>query len=202
MSQLLFASNNAHKADEFREILAPPLSILTLKEAGITIEIPEPHPTLEENALEKARVIYALTGKDCFSEDTGLEVDSLNGAPGVHTARFAGPHASDHDNIQQLLKELKPHTNRSARFLTVICLIWKGKEFLFKGECEGRIAEREEGQTGFGYDPVFIPSGYQETFAALGMDVKKEISHRKKAAVQLAAFLNEASFQISQEASA
>ena len=202
MSELLFASNNAHKADEFRNILNQQLSILTLKEAGIQINIPEPHPTLKENALEKARVIFALTGKDCFSEDTGLEVYALDGKPGVNTARFAGEHASDQDNIQKLLESLAGHQNRSARFVTVICLIWKGQEFFFNGTCEGTIALQPSGQTGFGYDPIFIPTGYEQPFAELGMEVKKSVSHRKKAADQLAAFFNNPSLHMSHEASA
>lgn len=189
MRKIIFASNNKHKAEEIRSVLGSDFEIITLKEAGIEIDIPEPHETLTENAREKSTVIYRLTGMDCFSEDTGLEVDALNGAPGVRSARYAGEQANADDNLQKLLAEMKGLTNRAARFRTVISLILSGKEYIFEGDCEGSITNQASGTAGFGYDPVFMPAQYDKTFAELGMEVKSVISHRKKAIEKMTVFL-------------
>ncbi len=189
MRKIIFASNNKHKAEEIRAVLGSQFDIITLKEAGIEIDIPEPHETLQENAREKSMVIHRLTGLDCFSEDTGLEVDALNGAPGVRSARYAGEHANTNDNLQKLLAEMKGISNRAARFRTVISLVLNGQEYIFEGDCEGTITESASGTAGFGYDPVFMPAQYDQTFAALGVEVKSAISHRKKAIAKMTAFL-------------
>jgi XTP/dITP diphosphohydrolase len=188
---LIFATNNAHKVDEIRAVLPENLSIITLKEAGIDRDIPEPHDTLEANAVEKARVIHALTGMDCFSEDTGLEVEVLNGAPGVRSARYAGEGRSASDNTLLLLANLRGHENRRARFRTVICLILGGREHQFEGICPGHITLAPSGAKGFGYDPVFIPEGAEKTFADMSLSEKSAYSHRSKATAALVAFLRE-----------
>ncbi|MFZ4057182.1 MAG: RdgB/HAM1 family non-canonical purine NTP pyrophosphatase [Ferruginibacter sp.] len=190
METLIFATNNANKVDEIRLILGNRFSIITLKEAGIDIDIPEPHDTLEANALEKSSTIHQLTQKNCFSEDTGLEVDALNGAPGVHSARYAGEQRSFEDNIQKLITELQPHTNKNARFRTVISLIMNQKNYFFEGICEGQIINSPTGRNGFGYDPVFIPNGSDKTFAAMDKIEKNQFSHRRKAMDKLIVFLN------------
>ena len=189
MRKIIFASNNKHKAEEIRAILGAQFDIITLKEAGIEIDIPEPHETLTENAREKSMVIHRLTGMDCFSEDSGLEVDALNGAPGVRSARYAGEQANANDNLQKLLAEMKEIANRAARFKTVISLILNGQEYTFEGDCEGTITHSASGTTGFGYDPVFMPTHYDQTFAELGIEVKSAISHRKRAMEKMTTFL-------------
>jgi XTP/dITP diphosphohydrolase len=189
MRKIIFASNNKHKADEIRAVLGSQFDIITLKEAGIEIDIPEPHETLQENAREKSMVIHRLTGMDCFSEDTGLEVDALNGAPGVRSARYAGEHANADDNLQKLLAAMKGIDNRKARFRTVVSLVLNGQEYIFEGECEGDITDQASGTAGFGYDPVFRPAQYDQTFAELGIEVKSAISHRKKAIQKMTVFL-------------
>lgn len=189
MNKLIFATNNQHKVDEIRIVLGHIFDIITLREAGINIDIPEPHDTLEANAKEKSSVIYKLTSQNCFSEDTGLEVDALNGEPGVKSARYAGESRSFEDNIDKLLNNLKPSVNRSARFKTVISLILNGKENQFEGICEGTILKERKGINGFGYDPVFVPAGSTKTFAEMNMEEKSAFSHRKKAMVKLIAFL-------------
>ncbi len=158
--------------------------------AGITIDIPEPFPTLEENARQKARTIYQMTNTATFGEDTGLEVIALNGLPGVKSARYAGNEKSDKENIAKLLIELSGHQNRKAQFRTVICLVFNDKEYLFEGICPGTINYAEKGSEGFGYDPVFIPDGSGKTFAEMKLSEKNEHSHRKKATDKLVAFLN------------
>lgn len=189
MKQLIFASNNRHKADEIRSLLNNRFDIITLKEAGIEIDIPEPHDTLAKNASEKSSVIFQLTGKDCFSEDSGLEVEALHGAPGVKSARYAGEASDAIQNNTLLLHNMKNISNRKAVFKTVISLLIDGNEYLFEGACRGSIASAPSGTGGFGYDPLFIPDGYDQTFATLGLDVKSSISHRKKAVEQMNAFL-------------
>lgn len=189
MRKIIFASNNKHKADEIRAVLGSQFDIITLKEAGIEIDIPEPHETLTENAREKSMVIHRLTGMDCFSEDTGLEVDALNGAPGVRSARYAGEHANADDNLQKLLAAMKGIDNRTARFRTVVSLVLNGQEHMFEGECEGTISDQASGTAGFGYDPVFKPAEFDQTFAELGIEVKSAISHRKKAIEKMTVFL-------------
>ena len=190
METLIFATNNVNKVDEIRLILGNRFSIITLKESGIDIDIPEPHDTLEANALEKSSTIHQLTQKNCFSEDTGLEVDALNGAPGVHSARYAGAHRSFEANIQKLITELHPHSNKNARFRTVISLILHQQNYFFEGICEGQIINSPTGRNGFGYDPVFMPYGSGKTFAEMDKIEKNQFSHRRKAMDKLIAFLN------------
>jgi XTP/dITP diphosphohydrolase len=191
--KLIFATNNQHKVEEIRSVLPDSFSIITLKEAGIDIDIPEPHDTLKANAAEKARTIYQLTGTNCFSEDTGLEVPALNNEPGVKSARYAGEDKSFEKNIDKLLFNLKDHKDRSARFRTVVCLILDGKEYFFEGVSEGKIIEEQRGQEGFGYDPVFVPVEEERTFAEMTLQEKNRFSHRSKAVSQLVAFLNQLS---------
>ncbi|RYY70911.1 MAG: RdgB/HAM1 family non-canonical purine NTP pyrophosphatase [Chitinophagaceae bacterium] len=189
LPNLIFATNNQHKADEIRVVLDGLFQIKTLKEAGILIDIPEPHDTLQANASEKSSVIYALTNGDCFSEDTGLEVDALQGKPGVKSARYAEAGDGFKSNTEKLLFNLKDIANRTARFHTVISLIMDGKEYQFEGICNGRIIEEEKGTNGFGYDPVFIPDGNDKTFAEMTMEEKTVYSHRKKATQKFVEFL-------------
>lgn len=189
MDTLIFATNNSHKVDEVRSVLQGKWDIISLKEAGIDKDIPEPHNTLEENALEKSRTIYLLTGRNCFSEDTGLETEILNGEPGVRSARYAGEPASFENNISLLLQRLEGQTNRRARFRTVISLIMGGREHQFEGICNGIIIDENKGSAGFGYDPVFVPDGDTRTFAEMNMEEKNLFSHRKKAMEKLIWFL-------------
>jgi XTP/dITP diphosphohydrolase len=189
MQTLVFATNNQHKINEIKQALNNRFTVITLKEAGIDIDIPEPHNTLEENASEKSGTIYRLTGKDCFSEDTGLETEALNGEPGVKSARYAGDGRSFDANIEKLLFNLHKNTNRKARFRTVISLITGGKEFLFEGVCNGVIINEKSGSNGFGYDPVFVPEGSSKTFAEMSIEEKAAFSHRKKALEKLIRFL-------------
>ncbi|HTR27751.1 MAG TPA: RdgB/HAM1 family non-canonical purine NTP pyrophosphatase [Puia sp.] len=191
-SSIIFATNNAHKLEEIRAAIGDKLQVIGLRDAGIDIEIPEPHDTLEANAMEKSATIHRLTGRDCFSEDTGLEVAALHGEPGVHSARYAGDQRSDKDNTALLLQRLGPHADRRARFRTVISLILEEKQYLFEGVCEGSIRSSPAGANGFGYDPVFVPAGETRTFAELSLDEKNRYSHRRKAADQLVAFLRQA----------
>jgi XTP/dITP diphosphohydrolase len=188
--KIIFATNNQHKVDEIRSALPENFSIVSLKEAGIGIDIPEPYDTLQENAAEKARTIFDLTKTNCFSEDTGLEVYSLNNEPGVHSARYAGEEKSFDKNIEKLLSKLGNSSERKARFCTVICLILENKEYFFEGVCEGEIINERRGGQGFGYDPIFIPTGSGKTFAEMSIDEKNSFSHRKKAMDKLVAFLN------------
>lgn len=188
--KIIFATNNQHKVDEIRSALPENFSIITLKEARINIDIPEPYDTLQDNAAEKARIIFNLTKTNCFSEDTGLEVYSINNEPGVHSARYAGEEKSFDKNIDKLLSRLENSTNRKARFRTVICLILDSREYFFEGVCEGEIIKQRRGNQGFGYDPVFIPSGSSKTFAEMSIEEKNQFSHRKKATDKLVAFLN------------
>ncbi len=188
--KLIFATNNQHKIDEIRSVLGKKIEIITLKEAGINIDIPEPYNTLEENASGKSKTIFDITATNCFSEDTGLEVNELNGEPGVKSARYAGEGRSFDANIEKLLSNLAGKSDRTARFRTVISLLIDGTETLFEGICEGRIIEKKRGLQGFGYDPVFIPTGSDKTFAEMDIVEKNRFSHRKKATEKLVAFLN------------
>jgi XTP/dITP diphosphohydrolase len=190
MRTLVFATNNNNKVEEIRAVLSGRFKIIPLKEAGINIDIEEPHLTLEENASEKSRTIHELTGKDCFSEDTGLEVTALNGEPGVRSARYAGDGADFNKNISKLLLNLEGLDTRTARFRTIISLILNKTEYLFEGICKGNIALEASGKSGFGYDPVFIPEGSDKTFAEMTMNEKNKFSHRKKAVEKLSDFLN------------
>jgi len=189
--QLIFATNNAHKVEEIQAAIGDKIQVVSLKEAGIDIDIPEPHDTLAANATEKSRTIQSLTGGNCFSEDTGLEVDALNGEPGVKSARYAGEDKAFDKNIDKLLTKLGNTDQRTARFRTVISLLWKGQEFLFEGICEGAIIHERKGKQGFGYDPVFVPAGSTRTFAEMTMEEKGAFSHRKKAADKLVSFLQQ-----------
>ncbi len=196
--KIVFATNNAHKLEEIRDILGPGYEILSLADIGCHADIPETGDTLEENALQKARYVYTHYHLSCFADDTGLEVDALGGAPGVHSARYA--EGTDHDseaNMDRLLRELRGKDDRRARFRTVICLIEQQpvcpcgctaipKVRLFEGSVEGTIATERHGTQGFGYDPLFIPEGYSQTFAQLGEDIKNGISHRARAVARLA----------------
>lgn len=185
MHTLVFATNNPHKAREVEQILGPGFSVKTLKDIGCLEDIEETADSLEGNARLKARYVKEKYGYDCFSEDTGLEVTALNGAPGVHTARYAGPGRDANDNMQLLLHNLADKDDRSARFRTIIALLTGDRELLLEGICTGKIATEKSGNGGFGYDPIFIPDGYDQTFAELGDDVKNIISHRARATVKL-----------------
>jgi XTP/dITP diphosphohydrolase len=187
--RLIFASNNQHKIEELKAFARKEIEILSLKDAGIDIDIPEPHNTLEENASEKSWTIYKLTGSDCFSEDTGLEIEALNGEPGVKSARYAGESRSFKDNIEKVLNKLSAETNRNARFKAVISLIVGGNETQFEGICNGKIIDTPQGTEGFGYDPIFIPEGSDRSFAEMSIEEKNRFNHRTKAAAKLVAFL-------------
>jgi XTP/dITP diphosphohydrolase len=186
---LIFASNNQHKIEELKAFCKNEMEIISLKEAGIDIDILEPHDTLEENASEKSWTIYKLTNKDCFSEDTGLEIEALNGEPGVKSARYAGEGRSFKDNIEKVLNKLSSHSNKKARFRAVISLIIDGKESQFEGICNGKIINLPTGIEGFGYDPIFIPDGSSRTFAEMPIEEKNHFNHRTKAAAKLVAYL-------------
>jgi XTP/dITP diphosphohydrolase len=187
---LIFATNNQHKVDEIRFVIGSQFEIITLKDAGIDIDIPEPHDTLEANATEKSQTIHRMTGKNCFSEDTGLEVEALHGEPGVKSARYAGDTRDFQKNIDLLLHNLEGQNNRVAKFRTVISLILDDKEYLFDGVCDGHITGSQKGVEGFGYDPVFIPTGAAVSFAEMTMEEKTKYSHRQKAVSKLIDFLH------------
>ena len=189
MTTLIFATNNEHKVLEIQSLLPKDINVLTLLQAGINIDIPEPYDTLQENANTKAKTIFEITKQNCFSEDTGLEIDALNGAPGVHSARYAGADRNFNANIEKVLTNLKNSENRKAQFRTVICLIWDEKEYYFEGICRGHIGKQNSGTAGFGYDPIFIPDGAEKSFAEMTMDEKNTFSHRQKAVTQLFSFL-------------
>jgi XTP/dITP diphosphohydrolase len=191
MTTLIFATQNQHKVEEIQAAIGSIIEIISLQQAGINTDIPEPYDTLEANASEKSRTIYELTKMNCFSEDTGLETEALNGEPGVKSARYAGDDRSFEKNIEKLLGKLKGQTNRKARFRTVISLIFEEKEYLFEGICNGEISIEKKGSSGFGYDPVFIPLGSDRSFAEMSMEEKNAYSHRKKAADQLINFLQQ-----------
>ncbi len=187
--KLNFATNNKHKLQEVREVLGDSFRVESLQSLGINEDIPEDQQTLEGNAMQKARFLYDRTGEDCFADDTGLEVEALNGAPGVYSARYAGESKNSLDNMALLLKNMEGVKNRKARFRTVIALILNGKEYLFEGVVNGVITEQPRGAAGFGYDPLFVPDGYTTTFAEMDSEAKNAISHRGLAVEKLAAFL-------------
>lgn len=187
--KLVFATNNAHKLEEVKEVVGDRFVILSLNDIGCHEDIEEIGTTLEENALIKVRYVKDHYGFDCFGDDTGLEVEALGGAPGVYSARYAG---SGHDsvaNMNKLLSEMQDKDNRKACFRSVIALIYEGKEYLFEGRIDGRIIEEVRGPGGFGYDPLFVPKGYERTFAELGPEIKNTISHRALAVKALCDFL-------------
>lgn len=190
--KLIFATNNTHKLREVKEILGKRIEVISLRERGIFDDIPETADTLEGNALLKARYIYQLTGEDCFADDTGLEVDALNGEPGVRSARYASEDGHDDAaNKRLLLENLRGVGNRAAQFRCAVALILGGKEYLFEGIVRGHIACVEVGSAGFGYDALFIPEESQQTFAEMSEEQKNAISHRGRAVEKLAKFLSE-----------
>lgn len=189
---LVFATGNPNKLAEVNQLIGHRFEVHGLKDIGCTEDIPETQDTIAGNAWQKARYVKEHYGLDCFAEDTGLEVDALDGAPGVFSARYAGPQKNAEDNMQLLLKNLRGVADRSARFRTVIALILNGAEHTFKGVAAGRIAtERHDGDQGFGYDPLFFPEGYDRSFAQMPASAKNEISHRGRAVRQLVRFLNQ-----------
>jgi len=187
--EIIFATHNLHKLAEIKAIIDHRLKIISLNDLNFHEPIPETGDTLAENASQKAHFIYQKFGKNCFADDTGLEVDALGGAPGVYSARYAGENATYEQNTEKLLNELREIQNRKARFKTVISLILDGKEYFFEGKVEGSILPRRTGNGGFGYDPVFVPEGYHETFALMDPSEKNKISHRGRATMQLIQFL-------------
>lgn len=189
--KLVFATNNRHKLDEVRAIVGDRVEVLSLNDIGCHDDIPETADTLQGNALIKARYIYEKFGVDCFADDTGLEVEALDGAPGVYSARYAGEECDSEANMQKLLQNLTGKSNRNAQFRTVIALIIKGEEKLFNGIVKGTITEEKRGDSGFGYDPVFVPEGFSESFAQMSGDMKNSISHRYRATLELSNYLKE-----------
>lgn len=189
MHTLIFATNNRNKVAEIQSLVGPNFTIIPLKEAGIDIDIPEPHDQLEANALEKAMTIFNMTNQACFSEDTGLEILALDGAPGVKSARYAGENSNPQANIDLVLSKMTGVENRTAQFRTVICLIWENQTYYFEGICKGQILNNMQGENGFGYDPIFVPDGASKSFANMTMEEKNTYSHRKKAVTQLFDFL-------------
>jgi XTP/dITP diphosphohydrolase len=194
MHTLIFATDNQNKVNEIQSLVGSDFKIIPLKDAGIDIDIAEPHDTLQDNAAEKANTIYHLTNQNCFSEDTGLEIEVLNSAPGVKSARYAGEDRDFQANIDKVLLNLKGKDNRVAQFRTVICLIWNDSNnaqqtYYFEGICKGKIATDMQGENGFGYDPIFIPDGSSKSFAQMSMEEKNKFSHRQKAVTQLFDFL-------------
>ena len=188
--RLVFATHNQHKVAELAALLPSGIELISLDEAGISDEIVENGATLEDNALIKARYVHKRLGLPCFADDTGLEVEALGGAPGVRSARYAGEPVSHDRNIDKLLSQMQGVANRQARFRTVIALICKGQEYLFEGIVEGVITTTRQGSEGFGYDPVFLPNGFNRTFAQMSLERKNSISHRGRAVDKLIAFLS------------
>ena len=189
MKKIVFATNNKHKLDEIRKITTGKIKILSLADINCHEDIEETGTTLEENALIKARYVKDKYGYDCFADDTGLEVEALNGEPGVYSSRYAGANCNPEDNMIKLLSELRDSDNRNAQFRTVIAAITNGSEHLFEGVVKGSIIEEKRGSNGFGYDPVFMPDGYELTFGEMSDEVKNEISHRGVAMERFIAFL-------------
>lgn len=190
-SILVFATNNLHKLEEIRKITTDSIQIVSLKDCGFNSDIEETKDSLEGNAKLKAETVFMATGHPCFADDTGLFVNALDGAPGIYSARFAGENAKDQDNVQHLLKKLEGVADRSAHFKTVISLVTEKENYLFSGEIHGTITEQPIGENGFGYDPVFIPEGFDQTFAQLDSSIKNKISHRAKATAALIEFINQ-----------
>lgn len=192
--QLVFATNNAHKLEEIRAILGNSIEILSLADIHCHADIPETADTLEGNARQKSRYVYEHYGLDCFADDTGLEVESLGGAPGVYSARYDDGQGHDSQaNMNKLLKEMEEKNDRKAQFRTIISLIEKGEERQFEGIVKGQITREKRGESGFGYDPIFQPDGYETTFAELGSDIKNRISHRARAVAALCDYLTKES---------
>lgn len=187
--KFVFATNNAHKLEEVSAILGSKVELLSMKDIDCRVDIPETADTLEGNALIKARYIFENYHVDCFADDTGLEVEALNGAPGVYSARYAGNAHNSEANMKKLLQDMEGMENRKARFRTVFALIINGKEHLFEGIVRGEITKNRRGTAGFGYDPIFIPEGYTQTYAEMGNELKNKISHRALATNKLCRFL-------------
>ena len=187
--KLVFATNNRHKLEELQAILGNSFELLSLKDIGCNEEIPEDYSTLEENARQKAFFIYEKYGYPCFADDTGLEIKALNGEPGVLSARYAGESKDSQANMDKVLAKLKNKTNRNARFRTVISLVIDGNEQMFEGIVDGEIISEKKGNTGFGYDPIFLPNGFQKTFAEMSLNEKNQISHRARAVQKLTDYL-------------
>lgn len=187
--KLVFATNNKNKIKEIESALNGKIKILSLKDIGFSDGIPEDHETLEENAFQKADHIASMFNVNCFADDTGLEIEALNGRPGVYSARYAGPAATADDNMTKVLKELGAETNRRAKFRTVISLLINDKQYSFEGAVEGEILLEKTGSEGFGYDPIFRPAGHEESFAEMTMAQKNRISHRGLAVQKLIRFL-------------
>lgn len=187
--KLAFSTNNEHKLEEVKAKVGKYYQVLSLKDLGDDTEVEETGVTLEENALIKANYLWNTYGYNCIADDTGLEVEALDNAPGVYSARYAGEHKSSEDNVKKLLSELSGVENRKARFRTVIALILDGKKYIFEGKVDGIITNEAKGNSGFGYDPIFQPDGYDQTFAELTLDEKNKISHRAKAVEELILFL-------------
>jgi XTP/dITP diphosphohydrolase len=200
--KLIFASNNHHKIEEIRSYFGEGFEFITMKEAGIDIDIPEPHDTLEENAREKSTTIYRLTNQNCFSEDTGLEVEALNGEPGVKSARYSGSDRNYARNNEFLLRKMEGFSNRKARFRAVASLILDGKEYQFEGVCNGIITNGLTGTEGFGYDPLFVPEGSSLTFGEMGLEEKNWYNHRRIAIEKMAGFLKKAGGKTGRDAGA
>ena len=190
MKKFVFATNNAHKLEEVKALLGDKIELLSMKDIKCSPDIPETETTLEGNALLKARYIYENYHINCFADDTGLEVEALNGAPGVYSARYAGEEHNSEANMKKLLHELEGVENRKAQFRTIFALIIEGKEHLFEGIVKGEIIKQRKGNAGFGYDPIFVPEGYTQTFAEMGSEEKNKISHRAKAVGKLCKFLH------------
>ncbi len=188
--QLVFATNNLNKIKEVQALIPNHIKLLSLKEIGCFEDIPETQSTIEGNSIEKAAYVKTHYGYDCFADDTGLEVEALNGAPGVYSARYAGEQRSADDNMNKLLTELSTKTNRNAQFKTVVTLQLNNKQHTFTGTCKGEITSTKSGELGFGYDPIFKPKGFQQTFAEMDLSLKNDIGHRGKAMLQLVDFLN------------
>jgi XTP/dITP diphosphohydrolase len=192
LKTLLFATSNYHKLEEVRQILPSGFEVIGLKDIGWTEEIPESFETFEENAAQKARTIFLKTGYACFSEDSGLSIDALNGKPGVYSARYAGGHGNSEANNEKVLEEMKPHLLRDATFISVIAFQEDADTVnMFRGEIKGKISNSVEGIGGFGYDPIFIPEGYDKTFAEMEEGMKNEISHRAKSMAQFITYLQQ-----------
>lgn len=189
MQKLIFATNNSHKLQEIQDLLQNKFHVVSLEDIGIYEDIAETADTLEGNALLKARYVFERTQSDCFADDTGLEVDELDGAPGVYSARYAGENASFDDNMDKLIDTLRGTENRKARFRTVIALIFKGNEYLFEGRVDGIILKEKAGSQGFGYDPIFLPEGFEKSFAEMDPIQKNAISHRGRSVQKLINFL-------------
>ncbi len=188
--KIVFATNNSNKILEIQSMLPNNIEIISLESIGCHEDIPETAETIEGNAIQKANYVLDKYGFDCFADDTGLEVTTLNNEPGVFSARYAGEQRNADDNMNKLLSKLENESNRKAQFKTVICLNLKGKQYLFTGIAKGVITLQKTGNGGFGYDPIFRPEGYSETFAEISLEIKNEISHRGKATRELIEFLN------------